>query len=165
MVETAEAASLKLTPRLELELARRLHHQQQERHWHGALPVLLLDRCWLQLRAVPVERLTLELPPDCTAAAPELEAFRRCCREGLSPEAAEAHCWREFGEEACRLALKRHWQAQERGHGGWTLESYLAFLARYRQSFVAAGPRPLPLLLLARAGSAEPLRLLWLAAP
>ena len=165
MVKTAEASSLKLTPRLELELARRLHQHQQERYWHGELPVLLLERCWLKLQAIPVERLAAELPPDCTAAAPKLEAFRHCCREGLSQEAAEAHCWREFGEEACRLALKRHWQAQERGHGGWTLETYLAFLARYQQSFAASGPRPLPLLILARAGTAEPHRLLWLAAP
>ena len=64
MVETAEAASLKLTPRLELELARRLHQQQQERHWHGGLPVLLLDRCLLQLRAAPARRAT-----SATAAA------------------------------------------------------------------------------------------------
>ncbi|MCT0218337.1 hypothetical protein KQ304_04865 [Synechococcus sp. CS-1329] len=165
MVETAQAASLKLTPRLELELARLLLLQQQEQHWHGGLPVLVLDRCWLQLQVLAVERLAAELPPDCTAEAPELEAFRQCCRQGLSPAAAEAHCWREFGEEACRLALKRHWQAQERGHGGWTLPTYLAFLARYRQSLTAPGPRPLPLLVLPRAGSGESQRLLWLVAP
>ena len=82
MVETAQAASLKLTPRLEQELARFLQLQQLEQHWHGGLPVLLLDRCWLRLQAVAVERLAAELPPDCTAAAPELEAFRRCCRDG-----------------------------------------------------------------------------------
>lgn len=165
MVETAEAASLKLTPRLELELAGWQRQQQLEQHWHGDLPVLLLDRCWLQLRAVAVERLATLLPPDCTAAAPELEAFRHCCRQGLSPAAAEAHCWREFGEEACRLALMRHWRAQERSQGGWTLQIYLDALARYRQAFDVAGPRPLPLLVLARAGSAEPHRLLWLVAP
>lgn len=165
MVETAQAASLKLTPRLEQELARFLQLQQLEQHWHGGLPVLLLDRCWLRLQAVAVERLAAELPPDCTAAAPELEAFRRCCRDGLSPDEAEAHCWREFGEDACRLALKRHWQAQERGHRGWTLQAYLAFLDRYRQAFAMAGPSPLPLLVLARSGTAEAHRMLWLVAP
>lgn len=165
MVETALPTSLKLTPRLELQLARRLQGQQREDHWHGRLPVLLLDRCWLQLQEVPVERLAAHLPPDCTAAAPELAAFRHWCRQGLSPEAAEAHCWQEFGQEACGLALKRHWQAQERGHGGWTLTTYLDFLSRYRRCFAAAGPRPLPLLVMARIGSGEPHRLLWLVAP
>ena len=40
------------------------------RQWHGQLPVVLLDRCWLQLRAVAVEDLARVLPPDSSADAP-----------------------------------------------------------------------------------------------
>jgi hypothetical protein len=164
-VETALAESLRLTPRLERQVALVLREQQLEPAWHGRLPVLLLERCWLQLGVVPVERLAIVLPPDCTAAAPELERFRQGLRAGLSPAAAEAHCWREFGEQACRQALLRHWRAQERGDAGWTLEVYLHLLAHYRQAFAAPGHRPLPLLELAPGGRGEQHRLRWLVAP
>ena len=38
-----------LTPRLQRQVDGLLKTQQQQQRWHGALPVLLLDRCWLQL--------------------------------------------------------------------------------------------------------------------
>jgi hypothetical protein len=40
--------------------------------WSGSLPVAVLERCWMRLRAIPVAALALELPPDASAAAPEL---------------------------------------------------------------------------------------------
>ena len=46
-----------LTPRLQARADQLLAQQQQERTWHGDLPVLLLDRCWLRLQVVTVQRL------------------------------------------------------------------------------------------------------------
>jgi hypothetical protein len=164
MAESSGFRSLPLTPRQRADVERRLLLQQREHAWHGRLPVLLLNRCWLRLEAVPVETLAQLLPPDSTAAAPELERFRQWRRLGLSAAAAEARCWEEYGQGACQAALRRHWEAQDRGQHGWTLEAYLAFLRRYRELFAIGGPRPLPLMVLARSGSREPHRLHWLVA-
>lgn len=40
--------------------------------WSGELPVVVHERCWLRLRAVPVGQLARQWPPDCSAEAPEL---------------------------------------------------------------------------------------------
>ncbi len=141
-----------LTPRQQGQLAGALEQQQRRERWDGELPVLLLNRCWLRLESVPVERLAQRLPPDATAAAPELERFRHWRRAGLGVLAAEARCWEEFGPHACRAALRRHWEARERGHHGWTLETYLDLLGQYRVRIEASGPKPLPLIVLARGG-------------
>jgi hypothetical protein len=128
-----------------------LHSLRQAREWSGQLPVLLLNRCWLRLSVVPVERLAHALPPDLSRAAPELAHYRTLIQEGHSPWQAQQLCWLEFGAEACQQALRNYWRAQEsRAHGGWTLERYLAVLASYRQAFAADHPRPLPLIVLAR---------------
>jgi hypothetical protein len=150
-----------LTPRLQGQVEALLQTQQQQPRWHGALPVLLLDRCWLQLQRVGVEELARALPPDSTGDAPELVLFRACRQQGLDPLQAQERCWQEFGRESCSLALRRFWQAQERGHHGWTLSAYLQLLERYRQLLEADGPTPIPLLVLAREGSAEHHRLHW----
>jgi len=150
-----------LTPRLQGQVDALLQIQQQQQRWHGALPVLLLDRCWLQLQRVGVEELARALPPDSTGDAPELVMFRACRQQGLDPLQAQERIWQEFGRESCSLALRRFWQAQERGHHGWTLSAYLQLLERYRQLLEADGPTPIPLLVLAREGSAEHHRLHW----
>jgi hypothetical protein len=150
-----------LTPRLQGEVDALLQTQQQQQRWHGALPVLLLDRCWLQLQRVGVEELARALPPDSTGDAPELVMFRAWRQQGLDPLQAQERIWQEFGRESCSLALRRFWQAQERGHHGWTLSAYLQLLERYRQLLEADGPTPIPLLVLAREGSAEHHRLHW----
>ncbi len=118
--------------------------------WHGQLPVLLLNRCWLRLTVVPVERLALELPPDLSRAAPELEHFRALIEAGHPPWQAQQLCWLEFGAEACHQALRNFWQSQDRQSHGWTLERYLDLLADYRRRFAGPSPRELPLLVLAR---------------
>ncbi len=135
--------------------------------WHGGLPVLLLERCWLRLSRVAVADLAHRLPPDCSQEAPELRRYRELVAEGLSAWEAERLCWEDFGADACRQALRNFWAAQERGPQGWTLETYLDFLNQYRRRFeLGEGrPRPLPLLVLARRqGPARPgrHRLLWL---
>ena len=150
-----------LTPRLQGQVDSLLQIQQQQQRWHGALPVLLLDRCWLQLQRVGVEELARALPPDSTGDAPELVMFRAWRQQGLDPLQAQERIWQEFGRESCSLALRRFWQAQERGHHGWTLSAYLQLLERYRQLLEADGPTPIPLLELAREGSAEHHRLHW----
>ncbi len=164
MHKLGDLAHLSFTPRQRREVERLLLAQQRQGDWHGQLPVLLLNRCWLRLEIVALERLAVRLPPDSTASAPELERFRQWREAGLSPTLAEARCWEEFGQQACRAAQRRHWEAQDRGQHGWTLEAYLHFLHCFRERFTPSGPRPLPLFVLGRGGSGERHRLYWLVA-
>jgi len=130
--------------------------------WHGQLPVMVLDRCWLRLRAIPVAELAQVLPPDTSAEAPELVQFRQLVQEGESAWAAEQQCWHDFGPAAWHQALQRFWSQQEQGNHAWTLQRSLELLARYRQSFEAGGARLLPLLVLARQDQKEPHALHWI---
>ena len=57
-----------LTPRLQRQVDGLLKAQQQQHRWHGALPVLLLDRCWLQLQQVGVEDLARANKPKLIVA-------------------------------------------------------------------------------------------------
>ena len=150
-----------LTPRLQAQVDQLLSQLQQERAWHGDLPVLLLDRCWLRLQVVAVQRLARVLPPDASAEAPELVRYRTLQRQGLTDLEAQEQCWQEFGREACAEALRRFWLLQERGNHGWTLPAYLQLLAHYRQQVESPGPTSLPLLVLARPGSNEAHHLSW----
>lgn len=149
-----------------LQQLRRAHEElRRSDHWHGGLPVLLLERCWLRLSRVSVEHLAQRLPPDCSQEAPELCRYRELVAAGLSAWEAERVCWEDFGADACRDALCNYWTAQERGTQGWTLETYLELLQQYRQRFALESPRPVPLLVLARREGPGRLgrhRLLWL---
>ena len=135
--------------------------QQQGYGWQGELPVLLLERCWLRLEPVSVQSLARVLPPDASGAAPELVRFRDLKGSGLEACLAEQLCWQEFGRGAVQQALRRYWSAQEAGNHGWTLDRYLAFLAEYRHWMEADGPKPIPLVVLARSGAPEPHRIEW----
>ncbi|MCP9773580.1 hypothetical protein KBY66_13315 [Synechococcus sp. Tobar12-5m-g] len=163
MVETSRWGTL--TPRQRVLLAQQWHGLQRQTAWHGQLPVLLLNRCWLRLEVAPVADLARLLPPDSTAEAPELARFRGLRHDGIDPALAETLCWREFGPQACQAALRRYWEARDRGNHGWTLASYLAFLARYRAVFERPGRRPLPLVVLARSSQPDPHQLHWLPDP
>ncbi|MBM5790239.1 MAG: hypothetical protein FJ053_00510 [Cyanobacteria bacterium M_surface_10_m1_298] len=156
----AEPALL-LTDRHQRQLELLLESQQQQRHWHGQLPVVLLDRCWLRLQVLPVEQLCSVLPPDSSGDAPELVRFRELLREGMSSLEAQEQCWQDFGREPCSEALRRFWAAQERGNRGWTLQVYLDWLQRYRLGIEGEGPKPLPLVVLARPDGREPHQLVW----
>lgn len=87
--------------------------------------------------------------------------FRELRQQGLAHLEAEEICWQEYGRLDCSQALRRFWEAQERGNHGWTFSAYLHLLERYRQQLLAEGPTPIPLLVLARQGSAEHHRLQW----
>lgn len=154
-----------LTSRQSAELDHCLNELEASSHWHGQLPVLLLERCWLRLIAVRVEELARHLPPDSSWDAPELVRYRELVEEGHSPLTAEQLCWLEFGAEACRQAQLRLWGAQERGNQGWTLESYLQLLREYRHRFETGESRQLPLMVLARrdeSGRGAVHQLVWL---
>lgn len=158
---------LSLTPRQWVEVERRLQEVAAAPLWHGALPVLLLERCWLRLSCVGVEQLLERLPPDGSRDAPELLRWRELNAEGLPAHAAQQQCWQEFGAEACQAALHRFWRVQELGDHGWNPDSYLRLLNDYRRRFALPHPRSLPLLVLARADERdrhEPHRLHWLTA-
>ena len=139
---------LTLTQAQRGQVARSLEELQSRGAWSGALPVLLLDRCWLRLRVVSVEQLAAALPPDLTRAAPELAHYRDLIAAGVPAWQAQQLCWLEFGQEACHQALRRFWNAQDQPCHGWSLQRYLAFLTDYRQRFDRQRPRPLPLLVL-----------------
>jgi hypothetical protein len=154
-----------LTPTQRLEVGQRLAELQTCPSWHGGLPVLLLERCWLRLSCVAMEDLARRLPPDVSREAPELERYRQLLSIGHPGWQAQQICWEEFGAQACRQALVRYWEAQERGGQGWSLQHYLDLLRDYRRNFERQRPRPLPLLVLARAGEehrGEAHRLFWL---
>ncbi|MCP9774688.1 hypothetical protein [Cyanobium sp. WAJ14-Wanaka] len=130
--------------------------------WSGRMPVALLDRCWLQLRAVPVERLAAVLPPDSSADAPELVRYRELIAAGLNPWTAQLQCWQDFGQPACQQAQQRFWSLQDQGNNQWTLQRYLELIETYRGLWKGSSPRQLPLLVLARAGQNEAHQLLWI---
>jgi hypothetical protein len=145
-----------LTPSQSALAATAFHSLRQAPNWNGQLPVLLLNRCWLRLRVVPVERLALELPPDLSRAAPELERYRALMEAGHPAWQAQQLCWQEYGQDACHHALRHYWRAQDAQTHGWTLERYLDLLAAYRQSFTSDHPRHLPLIVLARPAGQGP---------
>jgi hypothetical protein len=134
--------------------------------WSGTLPVALLERCWLRLRAIPIADLALELPPDATAAVPELQRYRQLISQGLPGWSAQIQCWEEFGAANCQAAQRRFWQCRDRGNHGWTLARYAALVETYRRSVELGSEnrsrRRLPLLVLARAGSRDAHTLHWL---
>lgn len=163
MVELGRELGLSLTVRQAALVEQLWRRQQGEERWHGQLPVLLLNRCWLQLEVVPVEALAQAVPPDSTAAAPELVRFQNLREAGVEAGLAESLCWQEFGPQACQEALQRYWRARDAGRHGWSLADYLAFLATYRSLFDHSGERPLPLLVLARGRPGEPHRMHWLS--
>ena len=132
--------------------------------WSGDLPVALLEPSWLRLRRLPVQRLAAELPPDGSEEAPELVRYRQLRTAGLDDWSVQLQCWQEFGSEAFQRAQRLYWERQDRGNHGWTLGRYLALLAEYRRSLANAGPRRLPLLVLAPPDSPENHQLVWLPA-
>jgi hypothetical protein len=66
---------------------------QSSDHWHGGLPVLVLDRCWLRLEAIAVEELANKLPPDTSREAPELSRYSQLIEAGR-PAVLLAGIWR-----------------------------------------------------------------------
>ena len=140
-----------LTPIQRSRAETALDQLQRAREWHGGLPVLLLNRCWLRLTVVPVERLALELPPDLSHAAPELERYRALIQAGHPAWQAQQLCWLEFGAEACQQALRHYWTTRDQQRCGWSLERYLFLLHDYRARFASDQPRPLPLIEIGRA--------------
>jgi len=152
-----------LSPRQRQLLNGWIAELRQARGWQGQLPVALLERCWLQLRAVPVAELAQVLPPDASALAPELQRYRQLIDQGVPGWSAQMHCWDEFGAAHCQAAQQRFWRRQEQGNHGWTLSRYAALIETYRRSLeLEASQRRLPLLVLARPGSRDAHRLHWL---
>lgn len=158
--ELGRLPSLTFSQREQIEsILKALQHAEG---WSGDLPVLLLNRCWLRLTVLPVERLALELPPDLSRSAPELEHYRELIEAGIPAWQAQQLCWLEFGADACHQALQRFWSALDQDDGGWTLQRYLDLLTQYRQLFLGQSPRSLPLLVLARPSCLDRHGLFWL---
>ncbi len=154
------------SPRQQAQLQGWMAELQRAPLWSGSLPVAVLERCWMRLRAIPVAALARVLPPVASAAAPELERYRQLVEAGLPAWSAQIHCWQEFGAVSCQEAQRRFWQRQEQGNHGWTLARYVHLIETYRRSVERTGlegsARRLPLLVLARPGSREGHQLHWL---
>lgn len=154
-----------LTPRQWTEVEAHLAAVQGTLQWHGGLPVLLHERCWLRLSCLPLANLLLRLPPDTSRDAPELVRYRQLLASGHPSWQAQQLCWDDFGAQACRAALRRFWEVQEHGNHGWTLERYVDLVDTYRHQFQDDRPRALPLLVMARfdgRNRREPHQLHWL---
>lgn len=156
--------SLRLTARQREQLGLWRQELLRERRWSGALPVALLEPCWLRLRRVPVERLASVLPPDGSEAAPELERYRQLRAAGVDDWSAQLQCWHEFGTSALQQAQRRFWRSEAGGNRGWTLGRYLALLAEYRRSMAPGEVPRLPVLVLAPEAFGEEHQVIWLPA-
>lgn len=151
-----------LTARQRISLSALLEEVRQAPAWSWRLPVLLHDRCWLRLSRIRVDQLQRWLPPDGGGDAPELIRYRELLNAGDSPIQAQQSCWQEFGTEDCQRALRGFWISQDSCRHGWTTTRYLDLLSRYRATF-EAGDTALPVLVLARKGSREHHKLLWVS--
>ena len=148
-------------PQLQKQLNNCQQDLKQAKNWHADLPVPLLDRCWLKLEVLKVAELLCCLPVDASAHAPELVRFQELRNQGHNPDLAERICWDEFTAEACHLALRRYWEAQETPKYLWNLDSYLNLLRRYRSN-VEQGNLSMPLLILPRGSDRQLLQCHWL---
>ncbi|MEO1001567.1 MAG: hypothetical protein AAFX65_00470 [Cyanobacteria bacterium J06638_7] len=144
------------------QLARWQAELEDAPGWQADLPVVLLERCWLRLRAVTVATLGAAVPADTSAEAPELTRWRQLIDQGSDPWCAQVVCWQEFGAQACQRALHRHWQQQDRQGCGWTFADYLQLLRDYREALGVPGGRRLPLLVLRRPEEQQRHHLHWL---
>ena len=160
--EPRSSLSQRLTARHQALLHQWGQELLQAPGWRGELPVAVLEPCWLRLRRVAVQDLANQLPPDGSEAAPELVRFRQLRQAGLDDWSAQQQCWQEFGCAAFQQAQRRFWTSQDQGNHGWTLARYLDLIETYRRGLGPDGVRRLPLLVLARQGSAEHHALFWL---
>ena len=132
--------------------------------WTWDFPVLLRNRCWLRLDRIPLRQLQTVLPPDGREEAPELMHYRRLLADGVNPLVAQQVCWHDFGMEDCQRALHGFWQSQECRPHGWTASRYRQLVGAYRERF-ERGVMSVPMLVLARTGSAETHQLHWISDP
>jgi hypothetical protein len=131
--------------------------------WSWQRPVLLRNRCWMQLNQIQLDQLHRFLPPDVHAEAPELVHYQTLVREGIDPLVAQQSCWDEFGIDDCQRALQTFWISQERPNHCWTAQRYRSLVSLYRDC-IERGINTIPMLVLARQGSSEPHQLHWLTA-
>ena len=129
--------------------------------WSWQRPVLLRNRCWMQLNRIQLDQLHRLLPPDGHAEAPELVHYQTLLSEGIDPLVAQQRCWDEFGIDDCQRALQSFWTSQERSNHGWTAQRYRTLVSLYRDC-IERGINTIPMLVLARKGSSEPHQLHWL---
>ena len=87
--------------------------------------------------------------------------YQTLLREGIDPLVAQQRCWDEFGIDDCQRALQSFWTSQERSNHGWTAQQYRTLVSLYRDC-IERGINTIPMLVLARKGSAEPHQLHWL---
>ncbi|NBQ20666.1 MAG: hypothetical protein EBU30_02950, partial [Synechococcaceae bacterium WB6_3B_236] len=71
MERPSRDSPLPLLESLQRQLQRCQRQLQLEKTWHGKLPVLLLNRCWLRLESLTVSQLLARIPVDSSAHAPE----------------------------------------------------------------------------------------------
>lgn len=148
-------------PQLKRQLGNYQEQLKQAKGWSAELPVPLLNRCWLRLDCLKVGNLLQHLPVDASGHAPELIRFQQLLSKGNSADQAERLCWEEFSEEACHLALRRYWEAQQNPLYLWSLGNYLDFLEKYRKN-IQTHCFSLPLLILPRGTEKQQLQCHWL---
>ena len=153
-----------LTQAQGLGLQRVLADVRDAEIWSLDCPVLLRNRCWMRLDRIALGQLQAVLPADGRDEAPELMQYRRLVDDGVDPLMAQQVCWHDFGMEDCQRALRDYWHSRESTHHGWTASRYRQLVGAYRERF-ERGVMSVPMLVLARTGSAETHQLHWISDP
>lgn len=122
--------------------------------WSFSRPIFLLNRCWLSLDKIRVDELSIRLPPDKSAEAPELIRYHQLLSTGKDHLIAIQECWAEFGIEDFHRAIRDYWHHQDAGNNGWTFNSYLKLIYLYRKSFLLS-EFSMPVIVLGRQNSGE----------
>ena len=102
--------------------------------WSLSSPVFLFDRCWFRLEKFRLDELANRLPLDNSAEAPELIKYYQLLEKGHEHLMAMQECWAEFGIEEFHRAIRNYWYWQDKGNHGWTFQTYLNLLKKYKYS-------------------------------
>ncbi len=130
--------------------------------WSLRNPVFLLDRCWLRLEKIRFDELAKRLPPDKSGEAPELVRYQQLLEYGTDHLLAMQQCWAEFGIQDFHRAMRNYWHCQDLGNHGWTFQTYMEIMYKYKQSFTTSNPM-FPLIIRGRKSSSEHHNLSWIS--
>ena len=133
----------------------------KEESWSWELPVFLLNRCWLRLEKIKLHQVSIRLPIDNSAEAPELKKYGQLLENGQDALLALQECWNEFGMEEFYRALRISWHWQAFGNNSWTFEQYILFIDQYKNK-IAKGGLEIPLIVLGRQNTQEKHILRWI---
>ena len=147
-------------PKKHKENIRETLKEIKDESWSWKLPVFLLNRCWLRLEKITINELSLYLPLDNSAEAPELKKYNERIKSGQDALLALQECWNEFGMEDFYRALRVSWDWKCIGNKGWTYKKYIAFINQYKKK-VDQQKLELPIIVLGRQNTKDTHTIRW----